>query len=68
MATDQHDGMLIAETNESGKVTWVWVLEKGEKYPRPFRRRDTGLALDRFELAGARPDEIASWVDTAVHH
>ena len=67
MSADQHDGMLIAETNEAGEVTWVWVLENGEKFPRPFRRRDVGLSLDRFKLAGAPREQIATWVGTAAH-
>lgn len=67
MSADQHDGMLIAETNESGDVTWIWVLKNGEKYPRPFRQRDVGLALDRFKLAGAPRDAIASWIGSGVH-
>ncbi len=67
MSADRHDGLLIAETSETGKVTWVWILENGEKFPRPFRRRDVGLPLDRYKLEGARRDEIASWVGSAVH-
>ena len=66
MSADHHEGMLIAETREPGKVTWVWILEKGERYARPFRRHDIGLPLDRFKLTGAHRDEIASWVGAAT--
>lgn len=65
MSSEQLDGTLIAETSETGEVTWVWVLKSGERIPRPFRRRDVGLSLDRFQLAGAPRDQIASWLGTA---
>ncbi|MCB1330296.1 MAG: hypothetical protein KDK28_13090 [Maritimibacter sp.] len=61
-----HDGVLIAETGETGEVTWVWVLKTGERIPRPFRRRDVGLALHRYTPAGVDHAQIASWVGTAA--
>lgn len=66
MSRDETDGVLIAETDEAGRVSWVWVLKSGERIPRPFRRRDIGLAIDRFKLVGAARDEIASWLDRAI--
>ena len=60
--SDTHDGVLIAETSETGEVAWVWVLRNGERIPRPFRRRDVGLPLDRFKPVGARHDQIASCI------
>jgi len=66
MSSDQKDGMLIAETSEDGTVTWVWVLKTGERIPRPFRRRDIGLSLDRFHLTGAPRDQIAGWLGDAA--
>lgn len=64
--TGTHDGVLIAETGETGDVTWVWVLHAGERIARPFHRRDRGLPLDRFKPVGARRDEIASWIGSAA--
>ncbi len=66
MSADTLDGMLIAETSETGEVTWVWVLKNGERIPRPFRSRDLGLPLDRYALSGAARDDIASWMGAAV--
>lgn len=66
MSRDEVDGVLIAETDETGRVSWVWVLRNGERIPRPFRRRDVGLTVDRFKLAGADADQIASWIYDAV--
>lgn len=62
MPDEPLDGMLIAETDETGDVTWVWVLRTGERIPRPFRRRDVGLSLSRFKPVGAHREQIASWI------
>ena len=66
MSPDKLDGILIAETSETGEVTWVWVLKNGERIPRPFRRRDVGLSLERFKSTGATREQIASWLGTAA--
>lgn len=66
MSRNELSGILIAETDEAGDVTWVWMLETGERIPRPVRRRDLGLSLDRFKVAGAARTEIANWMSTAV--
>lgn len=66
MPAATQDGMLIAETNEAGEVTWVWVLENGDRFPRPLHR-NSGLALDRFKLSGAGREQIASWVGQRAH-
>ena len=66
MSSDQLDGILIAETSETGKVTWVWVLKNGERIPRPFHRRDVGLPFERFNSTGALREDIASWLGAAA--
>lgn len=66
MPAPAQDGMLIAETNEAGQVTWVWVLKNGDRIPRPLRR-NAGLALDRFKLSGAGREQIARWVGQSAH-
>ncbi|MCB1357039.1 MAG: hypothetical protein KDK53_11270 [Maritimibacter sp.] len=62
----RHDGVLIAETSETGDVTYLWVLKNGERIPRPFRRHHVGLALHRYEPVGADHAQIASWVGTVA--
>ena len=67
MPADQFDGILIAETSETGEVTWVWVLKNGERIPRPFHRRDIGLSFERFNSTGASREDIASWLGAAAY-
>lgn len=62
MSRNDADGLLIAETGETGEVIWVWILPNGERIPRPFRRRDVGLPVDRFGVTGAHREAIATWL------
>lgn len=60
MPSDQLDGMLIAETSETGDVAWIWVLKTGARNPHPFSRGDVGLPFERFHATGA-PGEGIAW-------
>jgi len=58
--------MLVAETDENGRVIHVWIKDEGDRYPHPLRGRINGLshALDRFNIVGAGREDVASWLNT----
>jgi len=57
------EGMLIAETDESGGVAWVWLLAPGSGGPRPVR---AGMPCEidprRARIHGADRQAVMAWL------
>jgi|GEM_PF-2349830 len=53
---------LIAETDESGRVLWVWIKEKGASRVRPARDlpKERKL-LEGAKCHGAAPESLRRW-------
>ncbi len=63
-------GYLIAETNELGRVEWVWVHRRGQRSPKPVDKTKLTLSdLDGFEIHGASRKDFADWLrrDAGLH-
>ncbi|ETX10565.1 hypothetical protein OCH239_21460 [Roseivivax halodurans JCM 10272] len=66
---------LIAETDDTGRVLWVWIMEPGARRPRPVQ--DFAAArqvLTRANCHGASVAYLEQWfaergeVEAAPHH
>jgi len=56
-------GYLIAETDELGRVEWVWVYRETEKVLKPIERSGFRLTeLGDFKVHGAGQVEVANWL------
>lgn len=59
-------GLLVAETDEKGRVVHVWIKEAEDRYAHPFR--PTGVAsfaaLDRYRITGARHEDVTGWLSS----
>lgn len=67
MGTTRTDGLLIAETDENGAVTHVWVKEAMARHPRPLRPREMAmqqLAAQSYRTAGAPRQAVMHWIAT----
>lgn len=54
--------MLIAETDDVGRVAWLWCANDGKR-PSPVRDPDACLKnLDTFTLHGANRREVETWL------
>lgn len=54
---------LIAETDESGNVEWVWVSRGDTRKTKPLdRARPLPFDLDDCEIAGASRDAVQAWL------
>lgn len=54
--------VFVAETDENGAVTCVWVNEPPSRSPRVFDPRLHSAKLDLAEVSGAPRNQIAAWV------
>lgn len=55
--------VLVAETDENGRVACVWIKRQSEPAPHPVR--NAKRVIDRFtvfETVGAPRADIASWL------
>ncbi len=67
---DRHGGIampkqtrFIAETDDAGKVLWLWRLGYGERMPRPVQRLSAlELELNQSTLDGASVDAVMEWL------
>lgn len=58
-------GYLIAETDELGKIEWLWVYEKSHRAPKALDRSTFKLAeIDGFEIHGAPKGAIIDWLQS----
>lgn len=57
-------GMLIAETDEEGFVTCVWVKPEGTRVPRPYSSTEfvSGIETGQFQVSGAQADAVDAWL------
>ncbi|MEL6377123.1 MAG: hypothetical protein AAFQ04_08010 [Pseudomonadota bacterium] len=57
-------GYLVAETDASGKVEWVWVRHKGQRLARPVDRSAFQVSDIRgFEVHGASELAVRNWLE-----
>ncbi|MBM3604172.1 MAG: hypothetical protein FJX25_05285 [Alphaproteobacteria bacterium] len=59
--------MLIAETDDVGRVAWLWCADDGKR-PSPVKNPDACLKnLHTFTLHGASRHEIEAWLRCQMH-
>lgn len=58
------DSLFIAETDEDGRVTFVWRKRSSDLYPKPIGkdRAECLTALPHAQVAGATRTEIQEWL------
>lgn len=66
VAGERMKGYLIAETNETGSIEWVWVKRRKQRAPRPFRGlKDKLIDVKDFEIHGAGKKAVQKWISKA---
>ncbi|MCB1336062.1 MAG: hypothetical protein KDK10_00890 [Maritimibacter sp.] len=57
-------GMLVAETDENGRVIHVWIKNEDDRIPQPVRGRARlpEGGLERYAVVGARRDDVTRWL------
>lgn len=56
-------GFLIAETDEDGKIEWVWVHRETDRTPKPLNRDTFPVSeLGHFEVHGASSRAVKDWL------
>lgn len=59
------DNYYVAETDESGKVAWLWTYEGRGRTARPVRRGTlTAERIDRDRVVGASFEAVSEWLDS----
>ena len=54
---------LIAESDENGCLSWVWIWPEHQLTARPFDpEQDSLRTLGAFEVYGATRDQVVAWL------
>ncbi|WP_109468289.1 hypothetical protein [Albibacillus kandeliae] len=55
--------VFVAETDETGRIEWVWLWRAGQRGPRMIRKaEDCSQMLDHAEFHGSSRDNIVDWL------
>lgn len=59
-------GMLVAETDENGRVVHVWIKDTDDRFPHPClgNCRDISAGLERYSIVGAGREDVTRWLST----
>lgn len=55
--------LLIAETDEAGRLEWLWKKMPHDRTARPLRPEEAGtIQMDAFMISGISRSEAANWL------
>ena len=64
MSKSKSNRVLVAETDERGQVSCVWVKRERFKHAHPVRDpREITQRIAEFEVAGAAHSDVISWLN-----